>query len=289
MDVVREVTPLTNNDCFAIFSREKDRFDFPLHNHDHIEINLILNAPGAQRIVGNHTGEIEERELVCIGPNLAHGWFNHHCHSKKIKEVTIQFQSDLFDDNFLRKNQLENIRSLFEDAKRGISFTRPTIDRIAPRIMELHKKQGFESVIELLSILNDLSISKDARLLSDAVFITEDQAYASRRIEQIFNFLNNNFHKQVTLAEAAAASGMAYASFSRFIKLKTGSSFVEILNGIRLGHVSRMLIDTTQTIAEIAYKCGFNNIANFNRTFKNNKGLTPSTFRESYLERLVFI
>jgi hypothetical protein len=39
MDIVREITPLTQNDCFTIFSREKSEFDFPLHNHDDMEIN----------------------------------------------------------------------------------------------------------------------------------------------------------------------------------------------------------------------------------------------------------
>jgi len=289
MDIVREVTPLTKNDCFAIFSREKNRFDFPLHNHDYIEINLILNGSGAQRIVGNHMGEIEERELVCIGPNLAHGWFNHRCHSENIKEVTIQFQKDLFDEKFLKKNQLVNIRNMFENSKRGILFSKATIDTITPRILALYKKLGFDSILELLSILNYLSLSRDFKLLSDSTFISEEYNYVSRRIEKVFEFMNNNFHEHITLADAAKIANMANASFSRFIKYRTGYSFVENLNEIRLGHVSRMLIDTTQSIAEIAYRCGFNNMANFNRTFKNKKGLTPKEFRENYVGKRVFI
>ncbi|WP_324370423.1 helix-turn-helix domain-containing protein [Pedobacter sp.] len=50
-----------------------------------------------------------------------------------------------------------------------------------------------------------------------------------------------------------------------------------------------MLIDTTHPIAEIAYKCGFNNIANFNRTFKSKKGCTPKEFRENYRGKSIFI
>ena len=289
MDITREVTPLTKNDCFAIFSREKSGFDFPLHNHDYLEINLILNGTGAQRIVGNHIGEIEERELVCIGPNLAHGWFNHHCQSESIREVTIQFHRDLFDEKFLKKNQLVNIRNMFENSKRGILFSKSTIDAIAPRILALYKKLGFDSILELLSILNHLSVSRDFKLLSDSSFIDEECNYISRRIEKVFEFMNNNFHEHITLADAAQIANMADASFSRFIKYRTGNSFVENLNEIRLGHVSRMLIDTNQSIAEIAYKCGFNNMANFNRTFKGKKGLTPKEFRENYVGKRIFI
>ncbi|MEJ7736961.1 MAG: helix-turn-helix domain-containing protein [Chitinophagaceae bacterium] len=42
---------------------------------------------------------------------------------------------------------------------------------------------------------------------------------------------------------------------------------MDALNDVRIGHASRMLIDTTQSINEIAYKCGFNNMSNFNRIF----------------------
>jgi AraC-like DNA-binding protein len=289
MDIVREITPLTQNDCFTIFSREKSEFDFPLHNHDDMELNLILDAAGAQRIVGDHIGEIEACELVCVGSNLAHGWFTHNCTSKNIKEVTIQFHKDLFDDRFLKRNQLINIRNMFENSKRGVLFSKATIESITPRILNLSKKSGFDSILELLSIIHDLSISRDVKLLSDSTFTIEQFSYNSRRVERVFEFMNNNFSKQITLTDVAKIANMPEASFSRFIKKRTGYSFVDSLTEIRLGHVSRMLIDTTQSIAEVAFKCGFNNMANFNRTFKKKKGYTPKEFRENYVGKRIFI
>ncbi|MGQ8335531.1 AraC family transcriptional regulator [Sunxiuqinia sp. A32] len=290
MNVLREITPLTQYDCFTIFSREKDEFDFPLHAHEDIEINLILDGEGAQRIVGDHISEITNKELVCIGSNLAHGWFTHKCTNKKIREVTIQFHTDLFDERFLKRNQMVNIRNMFENAKRGIAFHPSTIETIAPRIIALYKKGGFDSTLELLSILHDLSISRDIKILSNATFSPEQYGtYNSRRIEKVFEYMNNNFHKQITLSEVSKIANMSEASFSRFIKKHTGFSFVDSLNEIRLGHVSRMLLDTTQSIAEIAFKCGFNNMANFNRTFKNKKGFTPKEFRNKYVGERIFI
>lgn len=289
MDIVREITPLTQNDCFTIFSRVKSEFDFPLHNHDDMELNLILDAPGAQRIVGDHIGEIDDYELVCVGSNLAHGWFTHNCTSKTIKEVTIQFHKDLFDDRFLKRNQLINIRNMFENAKRGVLFSKATIESITPRILNLSKKGGFDSILELLSIIHDLSISRDVKLLSDSTFTVEQFSYNSRRVERVFEFMNTNFSKQINLADVAKIANMPETSFSRFMKKRTGYSFVDSLTEIRLGHVSRMLIDTTQSIAEVAFKCGFNNMANFNRTFKKKKGYTPKEFRENYVGKRIFI
>ena len=290
MKVLREITPLTHYDCFTIFSREKRVFDFPLHTHEDIEINLILDGKGAQRIVGNHISEISNKELVLIGSNLAHGWFTHNCKSNKIREITIQFHSDLFDERFLKRNQMINIRNMFENAKQGIAFSSKTIDSIALRILALYEKGGFDSVLELLSILNDLSVSRDIKILSDSTFSKEQKNYYnSRRIEKVFDYLNNNFQKHITLSEVAIIVNMSEVSFSRLIKKHTGFSFVDCLNEIRLGHVSRMLIDTTQSIAEIAFKCGFNNLANFNRTFKSKKGFTPKEFRNKYVGERKFI
>ncbi|RRN77548.1 AraC family transcriptional regulator, partial [Pseudoxanthomonas sp. SGD-10] len=47
-NIVKEITPLTPNDCFTIFTRVKKEFNFPLHFHEEYELNLIMNASGAK-------------------------------------------------------------------------------------------------------------------------------------------------------------------------------------------------------------------------------------------------
>jgi AraC-like DNA-binding protein len=288
-DIMREITPLTPSDCFTIFSRVKKEFDFPLHNHEEMELNLILNAKGAKRIVGDHIGEIEDVELALIGSNLPHGWFTHHCKNDHICEVTIQFQRDLFSESFLQKNQSIYIKRMFEQAQRGILFCRDTIQQIAPRILALDKQCGFDSILNLFSLLNDISLAKNTRMLSDTTFTKEIYTYDSRRLEKVFDYMNANFQNQILLSEVSKIANMPEASFSRFIKIHTGFTFTENLIEIRLGHVSRMLISTTHSVSEIAYKCGFNNMANFNRIFKAKKGCTPKEFKKSYKKQHVFI
>lgn len=288
-DIMREITPLTQSDCFTLFSRVKKKFDFPLHYHEEYELNLIVNAPGAKRIVGDHIEAIDDLELVLVGPNLYHAWFTHKCESEEIRELTIQFHKDLFEDRFLRKNQLSFIKTMFEKAQRGILFSRDTIERLQPRILGLSQKNGFDSVLELLSILHDLSTSRNIRTLSDSSSSTEPLHYNSRRIEKVFEYMNAHYSRAITLTEVARVANMPEASFSRFIKKRIGNTFIDSLNEIRLGHATRMLIDTTHNVAEVAYKCGFNNISNFNRTFKKKKGCTPKEFRGNFSGTRIFI
>ncbi len=281
-NIIREITPLTQNDCFTIFSRIKKEFSFPLHYHEEMELNLIINAAGARRIIGDHIDTISDIELVLIGPNLYHAWFTHQCRSEEIQEVTIQWHRDLFEDRLLRRNQLSFIRSMIEQSQKGILFSREATATVIPRILSLNAKNGFDSVLELMSILHDLSISEDMRTLSDSSFTDQSFSYNSRRIEKAFEFMNSNYDRPITLGEVAKLVSMTDVSFSRFIKKRTGNTFIDSLNEIRLGHASRMLINTTHSISEISYQCGFNNISNFNRIFKKKKTCTPKEFRESF-------
>lgn len=288
-DVLKEITPLTKNDCFTVFSRTKQEFTFPLHAHEEMELNLILDASGAQRIVGDHISDITASELVFVGPNLPHGWFTNKCKSGCIREVTIQFHKELLTESFLEKNQLVSIRKLFESAKRGISFSAETITSVSRRILNLEKINGFDSFLQLLSILHDLSIARNTILLSDITFNRETINYDSRRLQRAFDYMNNKFDEPITLSDVAKIANMPDASFSRFIKQHTGYTFTEKLTEIRLGHVSRMLIDTSQSVAEIAYKCGFNNMANFNKIFRQYKGCTPREFKKTFYGQRVFV
>lgn len=281
--LLREITPLTQGDCFTLFSRVKKDFDFPLHYHEEFELNFIENGKGAKRVIGDHIEEIDDLELVLVGPNLHHGWFTHKLKGQQLHEITIQFHRDLFDDKFLHRNQMNVIRKMFEKSLKGILFSRETTKAIMPRLLALTEKHGFDSVLELLSVLHDLSTSRNIRTLSNAASNNiETISCNSRRINAVMEYLNKNFQKDISLSEVAKLTAMSEVAFSRFFKLRTGKTFIDTLNELRLGHASRMLIDTTQSINEIAYRCGFNNMSNFNRIFKKKKKCTPKEFRSEF-------
>src|SRR5512133_1991952 len=127
------------------------------------------------------------------------------------------------------------------------------------------------------------------QILSQATPTEKLPDVKSRRLEKAFEFIRGNYEKELSLKEVANIVNMPEGSFSRFFKKRSGRTFIESLNEIRLGHASRMLITTTQTIAEISYKCGFNNLSYFNRVFKRKNGCTPSEFRDNYADSKVFI
>jgi len=80
----------------------------------------------------------------------------------------------------------------------------------------------------------------------------------------------------------ADLAGMTPVAFSRFFKLRTGKSLSDFIIDIRLGYAARQLVDSTHSISEICFACGFNNLSNFNRIFKKKKGCSPKEFRDNH-------
>jgi AraC-like DNA-binding protein len=279
----REITPLQEDDCFLVFDRERDLFTFPIHFHPEYELNFIAKAKGARRVVGDHLGETGDKELVMVGPNLYHGWENYKNTGEEMHhEITVQFPRDLFQEHLLQKNILKPIREMLHNANRGILFSEQTTEMAGERLMQISKKRGFDSYMEFQSLLYDLAISRDQRLLTNISFQKTNDFFNSDRIEKIYNFVRENYNKRIMLDDAAKLLNMSIVSFSRLIKQRTGKSFVDFVNEIRLGYATRMLIETSKSISEICYECGFNNISNFNRTFKRKQNCTPSEFRTNF-------
>lgn len=289
--VFREVTPLSAEDCFVIINRFKTEFSYPVHVHPEYELNFIENAKGAQRIVGDSIEVIDELELCLIGnPCLEHAWMNYKCESGEIHEITIQFHKDLFLESLLNKKQFHSIAVMLENAKKGMIFSRPVIEKVKDRLDTLNKcENGFFSVLELLSILYELSNDGNSRILCSSAFNKQDDSSESRRIQKVISYLNSNYHKEIRLLDVANHVSMSEVSFSRFMKKRTGKNYIEYLNDLRLGIASRYLVDTSKTISEISYECGFNNLSNFNRIFKKRKGYTPKEFRENYSKMRILI
>lgn len=292
-ELFKEVSPLSSKDCFILIERQKTNFNFPIHIHPECELNFIENAKGAQRIVGDSIEEIDEEELVLVtNPHLEHAWKDYRNVSKNIHEITIQFHPDSLTDTFLNKNQMISIRQLFRHAERGVAFSRESIAKVRPLLKTLTcENDSFYSLIKLLIILHELSIDKGMRELSTGQFAANvmHQHSSDESLGRVMDYLSRHYSEVIRLSEVAEMVNMSESSFCRFFKQHTSKSFIDFLTDIRLGAASRALIDSSLSIAEIGYDCGFNNLSNFNRIFKKKKGVTPSEFRDNYRKNKTII
>ena len=280
-NIQREITPLSQGDCLLVFDRVKSQFDFPVHFHPEFEINFIHHAIDAERIVGDHKSFISQYELVLVGPNVYHGWNNGQCTSKLIHEITIQFHRDLIHEGLLSRNMMKPIRDMLVNASRGILFSEKITREIAARLEELSQKNGIEAFIELISVLHILSVSENQKLLCTGVLHTSDFSN-SDRIKKVCEYIAKNYQEKIKVKEVAEMLNMTETTLSRLMKQRTGRSFVGFVNDYRIGFSTRWITETNQSVAEIAFRCGFYNISNFNRIFRKSKGCTPGEYRDNF-------
>ena len=288
--IMREITPLSERDCFYIADRRKTEFTYPIHCHAEYELNFTEHASGVRRVVGDSSEVIGDYDLVLItGKELEHVWEQHECTSKDIREITIQFSSDLFFKDFINKNQFSSIRQMLEKAQCGISFPMQAIMKVYNWLDKLaSEEQGFYAVMGFLRILYELSLY-DAKVLSSSSFAKIDNFSDSRRVQKVQKYIADHYQEDIRLADMADMVGMTSVSFSRFFHLRTGKTLSDYIIDIRLGFATRLLVDSSRTIAEICYDCGFNNLSNFNRIFKRKKGCSPKEFPENYKKKKVVI
>ena len=142
---------------------------------------------------------------------------------------------------------------------------------------------------ELFFILYELSKFDDARELSSSTFAKVDVSSESRRVLKVKEYILAHINDNLRLEQLSDLVGMTPTAFSRYFKLRTGKSLSEYIVDIRLGHAARSLVDTTDSISEICWSCGFNTLSNFNRLFRKRKGCTPTEFREKYCKTKVII
>ena len=273
--IVREITPLSEDDFFIVLDHFNAKFDFPIHYHPEFELNLVLHSEG-KRIIGDSIKEYNSADLVLIGPNTPHAWTGE---KDGVRVITIQFHADFLGEKTLSRKLTMPIKELLERSRLGVLFSQETTNNMIERIFKLSEVRGFDSLLEFLSLLYDLSISRNQITLSSPSYVGQFDTSKSHRIKMVNQFLHSNLHNPIRVNDAAALVNMSPSAFSHFFKKRTQRAFSDYLTDLRIGHAARLLIETEKNISEVCFESGFNNISNFNRSFRAQKGCTPSEFR----------
>ena len=243
---IREITPLSDKDCFYIADRHKKEFTYPMHCHREFELNFVEHAPGVRRVVGDSAEVIGDYDLVLItSPDLEHVWEQNTCTSENIREITIQFVPS-FMNGLVETNQFDMIRKMLDKAQYGLCFPMDAMMKVYSLIDKLPEMKGFYAVVHFLTLLYELSLFTDqARTLSSSSFAKIEVHSDSRRVQRVQDYIGKHYQEEIKLKQLADMVGMTEVSFSRFFKLRTGKNLSDYIIDLRLGYATRLLVDST--------------------------------------------
>ena len=258
------------------------------HFHPEIEILYIKEGFGT-KYVGDSFYPFSPGEVVIIGSDTPHVWscnpdYLNPANNLKSSAICIQFAERFLGESILNLPEFYKINNLLNESKRGILFGKRASNMLINALEGLPKTIGVKRLIELLSILDIMSTSKDIRHLSSLNYksVTIDSEDKDR-IETISRYVIKNFPEKIFLDEIASLVHLTPQSFCRYFKSKTNKVFSTFVNEIRIGNACKMIIENKHSISQICYKSGFNYLSNFNRQFQRIKGLTPSEFQSKYM------
>jgi len=255
------------------------------HCHDEYELQLIVGARG-QAFVGDYVGYFEPGHLVLTGPRLPHNWVSAGLPPSglQVRSLVIQFREAPLREGMRFIRELEEVQPLLGRAKHGVEFF--GFSEIAhERFSRIRQSRGLERFVEFIRLLGDLQHWSDYRLLSSSA-LDAGRGETRATINAIVEYVNEQYAEPLFIASAAARVNMTEGSFSRYFSRETGSTFGGFVNRVRVRKACELLMHTDQQISSICYAVGFNNVANFNRRFRECKGVTPTEFRAHCAGRL---
>jgi len=277
-----ETVSLRPGESFACRRFTSRRFTSPWHFHPECELTLIEASHGL-RFVGDHIARFEAGDLVLLGANLPHFWSNAPDWRGQARSVVVQFSETLLGPGWLAVPELAGIRRLLARAARGLHFSPAATEKMVRRLSGLPTLAPVPRLLGLLEILGELA-DLPAQPLASAGFAPALRGGDETRLARVLAYVNDAAAEGVSQPEAARRAGLSPAAFSRYFRRKMGHTFEGFVNEVRVGRICRALIEEPgRSVAEVAFGAGYNNLANFNRQFRQRMGLTPLAYRRRHV------
>ncbi|MBZ4190527.1 AraC family transcriptional regulator [Niabella beijingensis] len=285
MKAILQKVPVLTNTSFALQHFSEPYFNIPWHFHPECELVLIHEGSG-KKFIGNTITDFAPGSLVLIGPDLPHWYrcddiFYHRQPGLKAASTVIQFEKHFLGDGFLQAPELGVIREMLDSAAMGLEITGSCREDVSSKMLKMDATQGMERLLLLLSILHRIAASGAYHTLStqESVQLSKED---SHRINKIYEFVMDHFTEDISTETVAGIVNMSASAFCRYFKKRTRKTFIVLLNEIRVGHACRLLIEQENSITDVCFSSGFNNVSYFNRQFLAVKGMSPKQFRNAY-------
>ncbi|HEY5464905.1 MAG TPA: AraC family transcriptional regulator [Hanamia sp.] len=271
------------NSYLSVIERDDAFFKAPFHFHPEMELIYITESFG-KRIIGDNIEPFNEGDMVFIGSNLPHIWMNDEIYYTnnshlKARAIVVYFNKDIFSKGFYEMKEAIKIKEFFSNAEKGIRINGNTKEIIGQKLKILLNKKDFEKVIGLFEIIHILSQSNDISFITSDGYNAQLKHSETDRLSEVYKYVQQNFKENISLGTIANISNLTPQSFCRLFKKRTGKSFVEYLNEVRISAACKYLLDSDWSISEVAYNCGYKTVSNFNKLFKNITGNSPKIYR----------
>ena len=248
-----------------------------LHQHSEIQISYIQNGAGTL-LVGDTISDFKPGDILVLGGYVPHVFSTDTNFADLTDVYTLFFDKDSFGKEFFNLPDMEGLNTFFEESQYGIKV-KSKKRKLIKEFLKLKKQSKVQRIGTLLKIIDYIN-QAEKKPLSSFVYKKKYTDDEGRRMNDVFNYAMENYYEPITLEEISEKANMSKNAFCRYFKKRTNKTFFQFLIEIRIENACKLIYNSPDlSIASISEKCGFQNTANFNRKFKEIKGVTPTHYR----------
>jgi AraC-like DNA-binding protein len=268
-----------SEDAILIVQEDRGRtFYEKLHQHEEIQLSYIVAGKGTF-IVGDTIRDFQSDDVLLFGSNVPHVLKSDLENDQDSYMISVFFTHDSFGEHFFNLPKLQEVQRLLNDSNFGIKLqeNQPVLKPLFEAILFQKTIKRFATFFEMLSMITESKYETVSSFINTKNY-TDDEG---KRMSAVFEFVMNHFDQKIVLEEIATIANMTPNAFCKYFKQRTNKTFFKFLTEVRIENACKFLSNQQQlSIADVAHHCGFFNISNFNRKFKEIKGLTPTEFRK---------
>ena len=263
-----------------IYQEDKAAYFYDkLHQHEDIQLCTIIRGEGTL-IVGDTINDYKSGDVLVIGSDLPHVFKSDTSIIEESFMISLFFTEQSFGKDFFSLDDFKELNSFFKKSLSGFKLI-SNQQKIQERFLSLQKASNLERFIGLFDILKIIKKSK-TQALADFVYPKKYTDNEGKRMRDVMDFTIHHYDKNIDLDEIANKANMTPNAFCRYFKQRTNKTYFSFLNELRVENACKLLVGNKGlSISEIAYQCGFKNLSNFNRKFKEVKNTTPSKYRKT--------
>jgi len=261
---------------FICYRVNRPGFEFTWHYHPEYELTFIEKGKG-KRLVGDSFANFDDHDFVLIGPLVPHTWATEPYVQPGCSAIVIQF-SAAFIEPFFQYRELNGIENILQKSEKGLWFNALENKEIVDKLRNIMECTEAEKLTTLIQVLHLLSSIK-AVVLSSNQFKPLKGKEDQQRINKVFNYIQQEFSRKISLQTAASFVYLSDSAFCKFFKRVTGKTFSDYVNDIRISKAVELLLETDKGIEQIAFETGFESQTYFNRIFLRKKGKKPGELR----------
>lgn len=260
-----------------IYQEDKGAYFYDkFHQHEEIQLCFIVKGEGTL-VVGDSIEEYKKGDILVIGSNQPHVFKSDTSVVKNSFMISLFFTENSFGESFFKLDDFKEMGAFFTKSKTSFRVI-SSKEKLEKLFLKLPKSRDLERFIVFIKVI-DVILSSETKSLSSFVYNKNYTDNEGKRMRDIMDYTLTNFNRKIDLEEIAEIANMTSNAFCRYFKQRTNKTYFSFLNELRIEKACKLLQDKDYLITEISEKSGFKNISNFNRKFKELKGLTPSSYR----------